>query len=333
MSDSAQIMALIYRLGRSKNKPPTAEVADTYVELLDGYPLELLTQAIHTLIASPGEWFPTVGQIIAAMLAYLRGLPGDSGTPPILSPDAAWRLALLTIRSYQPQTRPRPTSNNPAVDVVIRRLGGVPEVGRVLAEATRREEDSKDADRKPPHPDLTALNILRRDFLKTYEEECGKPEHLRWVLTTGGARPLLVPGKEIPEPELERLEREAAQQGRALPAAIEEVAMRLPERAAVLNGKPPGGLFALLPTTPTELTPERLEAIRREIAGGIVKIEERMRLPERPALPMEVEQIAEDMKVLEANRARKQFTPQEIAAAEAHLAHLRARKETSGGGS
>lgn len=312
MDHDAQIMALIYTLGRSKNKPPSAEVADTYVELLGGYPLELLAHAIAALIADPGAWFPTVGQIVAAMLACLRGLPADSGTPPILPNDAAWRLALLTIRSYQPQTRPRPTSNNPAVDAAIRRLGGVAELGSTLVHA--------DEDRK-------GKAILRRDFLVAYEEEVGKPEHLRWVLTTGGARPYAVPGLEVPDAELARLEAEARQQGRALPPALDAVAQRLPERAALLDGRPPASVYPALPAPSTPLTPEQRQALRAAMLTQARAMEDRMRLPEGGP----VAEIAQGLDALRATEGRRHFTPQEVAEAEAHLARLRQQKEAAHG--
>lgn len=330
MSGDEQVMALIYKLGRSKNKPPTAEVADTYVELLGNYPLELLTQAIHALIADPGAWFPTVGQIAAAMRAHLQGQHQDTGQAPILGNDQAWRRALLTVRAYQPETRPRPTSNNPAIDAAIARLGGVTAMGRIIAEDSRRQEDSKDVpvNQRPRRADPTALNVLRRDFLQAYEEEAKKPEHLRWALDTGGTRPLLLPGKEIPGEEIARIEAGAQAAMLALPAVIEEVAARdTQERGAWLGHRKAEAIYPALPAPSTPLTPERRLELKEELARGFAALSERMTLT-GSAVGDAVQGAEQDISALRDQlrrntKALQQFPPEVVAEAEAVLAEMR----------
>lgn len=335
-SPQDRIIEWLYELARAKNRPTTApEVINDYAQDLAPFPLVAVRGAIQAIKGDTSEFFPPLGRIMHEMVRWLHGQRGTGGTPTILPGDAAWRLALTTIRAYQPQTRPRPSSRNPAVDAALARIGGAAMLCRVVAQAEVRPEDFIDAESgRPvarPRPDDKGLDILRRDFLRAYEEESGRPEHLRWAVETGGARPLLVPGIEIPDHEVARLASEAAQHGRALPESIAEVVLSgVWRRAAVIDGTPPPSPYPALPAPAVPLTPERRMELREELRESMDRLGARMAFP-GSVVGDAAGGIAEELgdlrqRLRQTDAALRSYPPDLAAEAEAHLAELRARQ-------
>lgn len=256
LTKDEQIVAALGKLARRKNRVVAADVLDEYADELAALPLEASLAAIHRISLDSSEFFPPLGRIIAEVGEFLRGDAADTGQAPILSPEDAWRLARTTISRYQPQTRPRPESGNPAVDAALRDLGGV---------AACRWEDG------------IGEGIIRRSFLERYERAAASGRHIAWALQHGPRETPVVAGLEIPEHEIARLADEAAGLGRTLPEPLARARDGEPERALVLDGRPRE--MALPPPAPRDLPPERRAAIREEIRAGIATLVRRLRMP------------------------------------------------------
>lgn len=153
--------------------------------------------------------------------------------------------------------------------------------------------------------DAVGEGIMRRAFLAAYERHAATPEHLRWALTAGPRETPVIPGLEVPEHELRRLVDEADAAGVATPPALARLLDGGPERAAVPDGRPIAALPAL-PSGELEPDPERRRTLSGLVQAGIARLAAGMRM---------------------GPPARREFGPEEIAAAEAHLAELRARRE------
>lgn len=282
-----QIMDWLGTLADAKNRTVAPKVLATYADMLAPYPTEAVQAAILAIAADTSEFFPPVGRVIAEVKRWLQGAAADTGQAPVLSAEGAWRLARQTIAAYQPQTRPRPASGNPAVDAALRDLGGV---------AACRWEDA------------VGEGIARRAFLAAYERHAATPEHLRWALAAGPRETPVVPGLEVPEHELRRLVAEAGAAGVAVAPALARLLDGGPERAAVLDGRPVAAVPAL-PSGGPEPDPERRRTLSELVQDGIARLAAGMRMGPAP---------------------RREFGPGEIAAAEAHLARLRASREEQG---
>lgn len=240
------VPGMLAMLALAKNQRVDPSVVATYAQILAPYPTDAVAGAIVALAADAGEFFPPVGRIIAEMARWLRGCVAPNGRAPVLAPDEAWRVARLTVSRYQPQTRPQPTSGNPAIDGAIRQLGGV-----VACQ----------------WDDHVAEGILRRRFLDEYERQIATPEHLAWALSPAATQPLALPTIELPAHEIERFTRDARHEGRG---EVADRLVRYIEARTTLVGvgapEPP----ALPPTVFAEpLTPERREELRTEVKAAI----------------------------------------------------------------
>lgn len=253
-----RIMDWLGLLAEAKNRTVAPAVYATYAKLLAPYPPEAVQAAILAIAGDTSEFFPPVGRIIAEMSHWLRGNAADTGQAPVLSGEDAWRLARATIAAYQPQTRPRPASGNPAVDAALRELGGV---------AACRWEDG------------IGEGIARRAFLERYERQASTPEHIRWALASGPREPLVVPGLEVPEHELRRMVDAAADERLPVPPALARILDEEHERAVVLDGRPKSPPPALPPPEPMVLDPERRRTMAESVKAGIARLAAGMRMP------------------------------------------------------
>jgi hypothetical protein len=178
-----QVIDWVYLLADTKNKKLEDRVAAVYAQVLVAYPPDLVYRAIIACAADADPWVPPVGAIVARIAAHLRTAPGPRGVPAILAPGDAWKLARRAIAGFQPQTRPDPTSGDPAIDAALRAIGG-------LAACTWEDHIGE--------------GTIRRAFLKAYEEASATAEHVGWALRTGGRRAVF-PALELPAPERARL--------------------------------------------------------------------------------------------------------------------------------
>lgn len=255
------IPGMLAQLANWKNQRVSPAVIADYKAILDRYPTDAVAGAIAALGADSSEFFPPLGKIIAEMARWLRGCVAANGRAPVLAPDEAWHLARLTISRYQPQSRPQPTSGNPAIDGALRQLGGVAAC---------------------QWGDAVAEGIVRRRFLEEYERQIATPEHIAWALSPAATAPPVVEGLELPDREVARLLAEAEQTGRAevLTALLEG-----PRRAAVLDGKLRLDPLALPPGDGEPPTFEELAAFKDEVRAGVARLAALMRLPRAVATP------------------------------------------------
>lgn len=254
----SEIIRALGRLADAKSQTPTDGSFGVYARYLAPYPMEMIDAAIDALALSTNPHYPPVGLIVAEMARLLRGQVGDTGRSPILSAEEAWQKARATIAAYQPQTRPQPLSDNPAIDNALRALGGA---------------------RACQWVDAVGEGIVKRSFLAEYERQVSTPQHIAWALAGGALVPPVVPGLELPEYEIARLAAEARREGRDLPAPFAALAEGKPERAAVLDGDAPAYPFALPAPLAESLTDERRAEIAGDFHGNITRIVDRMQLP------------------------------------------------------
>jgi hypothetical protein len=242
---------MLSMLAKAKNQKPDPEVIATYAEILAPYPPEAVAGAIVALAADASEFFPPVGKIIAAMARWLRGCVAPNGRAPVLSPDDAWRRARLTVAAYQPQTRPRPVSGNPAIDGALRQLGGV-----VACQ----------------WDDHVGEGIVRRRFLDEYERQIATPEHLTWALSPAATAPPAIRAIELPDGELDRLRLEAEQGGRG--ETFGRLLAWIDERVVVLDGTPPPPPSLIAAPLEQPLTEDQ----RAELRAGLREAAEKLAL-------------------------------------------------------
>jgi hypothetical protein len=253
-----RIMDWLGLLAEAKNRTVAPAVYATYAKLLAPYPTEAVHAAILAIAADTSEFFPPAGRIIAEAGRWLRGGPDDTGPAPILSPEGAWRLARATISAYQPQTRPYPSSGNPAVDGALREMGGV---------------------RACQWEDTVGEGIIKRGFLGHYERLAATPAHIGWALAGGPRETPVIPGVEIPAHEIARWAAEARTLGRELPEPIARAASGQTERAAVLDGRDVAYPVALPAPLAAPLDPERRRTMAESVKAGIARLAAGMRMP------------------------------------------------------
>ena len=262
MSKDIAILKALGQLAHSKNQRVDPEALAHYAQRLDAYPLEAIQGATLALEFAAGDFFPSLHQIVAEMARWLRGCVAPNGRAPVLAPDEAWHVARLTLSRYQPQSRPRPLSGNPAIDGALRQLGGVAAC---------------------QWADPVGEGIVRRQFLAEYERQVASPEHVTWALSPAATAPPLIPGIEIPDHELARLAAEAEREGRA--SALADL-LAAPRRAAVPDGVPRPDPLAL-PARADDPPPtgDEVAARRAAIRDGIARIAARTALPKPVAVP------------------------------------------------
>lgn len=254
MADLDRTIDALADLAQFKVGPrPSAMQLAAYAKELAPIPQELIDAALDALKYGGGDFFPAFGAIVKALGEEMtqRGL--------LLAPDDAWALALRATSRYQPQTRPRVASGNPAVDAVIRDLGGP---------AAFQFTGAKSAE------------IQRGRFLTTYATQRATPRHLGWAIQNPPIVPQLVPGVELPEREVARLEADARALGSAPPPVVGQIRSGVPERAIVPDGTVPPPPFALPARLPAPLTPERRAALRAETQAALRRAVERGGMPE-----------------------------------------------------
>jgi hypothetical protein len=182
-----------------------------------GFPEGALAAALDQLEREDGDFFPSLGHIMAAIRDNLQ----RAGF--LEAPDAAWARACREAGRYVPVVRPAPAYSSPAIAACVARLGG--------PTAFLADDD-------------TARDILRREFLACYAQECMADDHLAFVARAGTYAVTVVPALEI------------------APGSAEQFAAERHARYWLATGEttPPGKGTLLIPATKDDGGAGRLAA-------------------------------------------------------------------------